>query len=77
MKKGSRVAWSYGGTRTTGVVQSVAKANRVSVKGPSGGIVTRVGTPDDPIVRIKSDTTGNTVLKKRSELSSAKKAKKK
>jgi len=77
MKKGSRVAWSYGGTRTTGVVQSVAKTNRVSVKGPSGGTVTRVGTPDDPIVRIKSDTTSNTVLKKRSELSPAKKAKKK
>lgn len=77
MKKGSRVAWSYGGTRTTGVVQSVAKANRVSVKGPSGGTVTRIGTADDPVVRIKSDVTGNTVLKKRSELSPAKKAKKK
>ena len=77
MRIGSRVAWSYGGTRTTGVVQSVAKANRVSVKGPSGGIVTRVGSADDPIVRIKSDTTSNTVLKRRSELSSAKKAKKK
>ena len=77
MKKGSRVAWSYGGTRTTGVVQSIAKANRVSVKGPSGGTVTRIGTADDPIVRIKSDTTSNIVLKKRSELSPAKKAKKK
>lgn len=77
MKKGSRVAWSYGGTRTTGVVQSVAKANRVSVKGPSGGTVTRVGTPGDPIVRIMSDVTSNTVLKRRSELSPAKKAKKK
>ena len=77
MKKGSRVAWSYGGTRTTGVVQSVAKANRVSVKGPSGGIVTRVGTPDNPIVRIKSDVTGNTVLKQRSELRAATKAKRK
>ena len=77
MRKGSRVAWSYGNTRTTGVVQSVAKSNRVSIKGPSGGTVTRVGSPDDPIVRIKSDTTGNTVLKRRSELSPAKKAKKK
>jgi hypothetical protein len=77
VKKGSRVAWSYGGTRTTGVIQSIAKAKRVSVKGPSGGTVTRVGTVDDPIVRIKSDVTGNTVLKQRSELSSAKKAKKK
>ena len=77
MKKGSRVAWSYGGTRTTGVVQSVAKAKRVSVKGPSGGTVTRIGTVDDPVVRIKSDVTGNTVLKQRSELSPAKKAKKK
>ena len=77
MKKGSRVAWSYGGTRTTGVVQSIAKAKRVSVKGRSGGTVTRVGTVDDPIVRIKSDVTGDTVLKQRLELSSAKKAKKK
>ena len=77
MKKGSRVAWSYGGTRTTGVVQSIAKAKRVSVKGPSGGTVTRIGTVDDPVVRIKSDVTGNTVLKQRSELSPAKKAKKK
>lgn len=75
MKKGQRVVWTYGGSRTTGVVQSIAKAKRVSIKGPSGGTVTRVGTVDDPIVRIKSDRTGNTVLKKRSELSSAKKAK--
>jgi len=77
MKKGSRVAWSYGGARTTGVVQSVAKSNRVSIKTPRGGTVTRVGSADDPIVRIKSDMTGNTVLKRRSELSPAKKAKKK
>ena len=77
MRKGSRVAWSYGGAKTTGVVQSVVKTNRVSVKGPSGGTVTRIGTPDDPIVRIKSDTTNNMVLKKRSELSPAKRAKKK
>jgi len=77
MRVGSRVAWSYGGTKTTGKVLGIAKTNRVSIKGPSGGTVTRVGTPQDPIVRIKSDTTGNTVLKKRSELSPAKKAKKK
>ena len=77
MKKGSRVAWTYQGVRTTGVVQSVAKAERVSVKTRSGGTVTRVGSADDPIVRIKSDVTGNTVLKKRSELRPATKAKKK
>ena len=77
MRVGSRVAWSYGGAKTTGVVQSVAKSNRVSIKTRSGGTVTRVGSADDPIVRIKSDVTGNTVLKQRSELSSSKKAKKK
>ena len=77
MKKGSRVTWAYGGSQTTGVVQSIAKAKRVSIKGPSGGTVTRVGTVDDPIVRIKSDATGNTVLKQRSELRAATKAKKK
>jgi hypothetical protein len=75
MRVGSRVAWTYQGTRTTGVVLSVAKARRVSIKGPSGGTVTRVGTADDPIVRIKSETTGNTVLKKRSELRPAPKRK--
>jgi len=77
VREGSRVAWSYGGAKTTGVVQSVAKSNRVSIKTRSGGTVTRVGSADDPIVRIKSDVTGNTVLKRRSELSPAKKAKKK
>jgi len=77
MKKGSRVSWTYGGARTTGVVQSVAKSNRVSIKTKNGGTVTRVGSADDPIVRIKSDVTNNIVLKKRSELSPAKKAKKK
>jgi hypothetical protein len=49
----------------------------VSIKGPSGGTITRVGTADDPIVRIKSDVTGNTVIKKRSDLRAATKAKKK
>ena len=77
MRKGSRVAWSYGGARTTGVVQSVAKSDRVSIKTRNGGTVTRVGSADDPIVRIKSDETGGPVLKRRSELSPSKKAKKK
>ena len=76
MKKGSRVSWVYQGKRTFGVVTG-SGGKRASVKGPSGGTVTRVGTVDDPIVRIKSEVTGNTVLKQRSELSSAKKAKKK
>ena len=76
-RRRSRVSWTYGGTKTTGVVQSVAKSDRVSIKTRNGGTVTRVGSADDPIVRIKSDVTGNTVLKRRSELSPAKKAKKK
>jgi hypothetical protein len=37
----------------------------------SGGSVTRVGSKDDPIVNIKSESTGNAVIKKRSELKSA------
>jgi hypothetical protein len=48
-----------------------------SVKGPSGGTVTRRGAKGDPIVAIKSESTGNPVLKKRSELRAAPKSKSK
>ena len=41
------------------------------------GTVSRVGTKDDPVIRIKSDSTGNPVLKKQSELSKAGKRSKK
>tara|TARA_Y100001972_G_C7639533_1_gene321239 strand:+ start:271 stop:498 length:228 start_codon:yes stop_codon:yes gene_type:complete len=75
MKKGSRVSWVYQGKRTFGKVTSVA-GKRATIKGPSGGTVTRVGTDDDPIIRIISETTGNAVLKKRSQLRSAPKKKK-
>ena len=36
---------------------------RATIKSPTGGTVTRVGTDDDPIVRIKSESTGNVVIK--------------
>lgn len=77
MKKGSRVSWMYGGKRTFGVVTSVKGESAYSIKGPSGGTVTRRGAKGDPIIAIKSESTGNQVLKKRSELSAAPKRKKK
>lgn len=67
----------YGGTRTYGTVTSVKGEGSYSVKGPSGGTVTRRGAKGDPIVAIKSESTGNPVLKKRSELKAAPKGKKK
>lgn len=75
MKKGSRVSWLYGGKRTYGVVTSVKGENSYSVKGPSGGTVRRRGSAGDPIIAIKSESTGNAVLKKRSELKAAPKRK--
>jgi hypothetical protein len=38
------------------------------IKGPSGGNIVRVGSTDDPVIAIKSESTGNPVLKKRSQL---------
>lgn len=70
MKRGDRVSWTYQGKRTFGVIASIG-GKRASIKGPSGGTVTRVGSDDDPIVRIKSESTGNAVLKKRSEVKPA------
>lgn len=67
VKRGDRVSWQYGGTRTYGVVIGIA-GNKASIKGPSGVTVTRIGSKDDPVIRIKSESTGNPVLKKRSEL---------
>jgi hypothetical protein len=75
MKKGSRVSWTYGGKRTYGIVTSIKGEGAYSVKGPSGGTVTRRGAKGDPIVAIKSESTGGPVLKKRSELRAAPKRK--
>ena len=75
MKTGSRVSWMYGGKRTFGKVTG-SGGKRASIKGPSGGTVTRIGSKEDPIVRIISESTGNKVLKKRSELKVAPKKKK-
>jgi len=70
MKRGDRVSWTYQGKRTYGVVTSIG-GKRATINTPSGGTVTRVGSDDDPIVRIKSESTGNAVLKKRSEVKAA------
>ena len=67
MKRGDRVSWSYQGKRTFGVVSSVA-GERAMIKGPSGGNIVRVGTKDDPVIKIKSESTGNPVLKRESQL---------
>ena len=75
MNKGSRVSWMYGGKRTYGKVTG-SGGTRASIKGPSGGTVTRVGTKEDPVIKIVSESTGNAVLKKRSELKAAPKKKK-
>ena len=75
MKKGSRVSWTYGGKRTFGTVTSIKGEGSYSIKGPSGGTGTRRGAKGDPIIAIKSESTGNAVLKKRSELRSAPKGK--
>jgi len=70
MKRGDRVSWLYQGVRTYGVVTGIG-GERATIKTESGGSVTRVGSQDDPIVRIKSESTGNSVIKKRSELQAA------
>ncbi len=70
MKRGDRVSWTYQGKRTFGVITSIG-GKRATIKGPSGGTVTRVGSDNNPIVRIKSESTGNAVLKKRSEVKAA------
>jgi hypothetical protein len=70
VKRGDRVAWTYQGKRTFGVVTSIG-GERATITGPTGGKVTRVGGMDDPIVRIKSESTGNAVIKKRSEVKPA------
>ena len=60
----------YQGVRTFGVVTGIG-GERVTIPTQSGGNVTRVGSQDDLIVRIKSESTGNAVIKKRSELKAA------
>ena len=74
MKKGSRVSWVYQGKRTFGVVTG-SGGKRETVKGPSGGTITRVGTDKDPVVRVKSESTGSPVLKRRSQLKATPKRK--
>jgi len=70
VKRGDRVSWMYQGTRTFGVITSIG-GERATIATRTGGSVTRVGSQDDPIVRVKSESTGNAVIKKRSELKAA------
>ena len=74
MKRGDRVSWTYQGKRTYGVITRVV-GERAMIKGPSGGNVVRVGSVNDPVIASKSESTGNPVLKKRSELRPAPKRK--
>ena len=67
---GSRVAWTYQGARTFGTVTGVAK-KRATISTQSGGQVVRIAQPGDPVLEIKSESTGNKVLKLRSELKEA------
>jgi len=77
MRKGSRVSWVYDGVRTYGKVTALKGEGSFTVKGPSGGTITRRGTKADPVIAIKSESTGNSVLKTRSQLRAAPKSKKK
>lgn len=74
MKRGDRVSWVFQGKRTYGIVQGNA-GERAMIKGPSGGNIVRVGSKDDPVIRIKSESTGNPVLKRASQLRKAPKRK--
>ena len=67
MRKGTRVSWRYQGATAYGTGVSGA-GSRARIKGPGGGTITRVGTKDDPLVKIKSESTGNMVLKRRSQI---------
>lgn len=71
---GSRVSWVYQGVRTYGTVVG-KEGKRGTIRTANGGSVTRVGSTDDPVLRIKSESTGGPVLKKRSELRSVPKKK--
>ena len=74
MKRGDRVSWTYQGKRTYGVITGIA-GERAMIKGPSGGNIVRVGSKDDPVIRVKSESTGNAVLKRESQLRKAPKRK--
>lgn len=74
MKRGDRVSWTYQGKRTYGVITRVA-GERAMIKGSTGGNVVRVGSKDNPVIAIKSESTGNPVLKRESQLRKAPKRK--
>ena len=73
MKKNDRGSWVYQGKRTYGVVTAVL-GERATIKSPTGGSITRVGSKDDPVIRIRSESTGNLVLKRESQLRKASKS---
>jgi len=74
VRKGQRVSWVYQGKRTFGTVTAMGGA-RAAIKGPKGGNIVRIGTADDPVIKVKSESTGNPVLKRRSQLKAAPKKK--
>jgi hypothetical protein len=67
---GSRVSWIYQGVRTFGQVTG-AVGKRTTITTQSGGKITRVAQPNDPVLEIKSESTDGKVLKLRSELREA------
>ena len=67
---GSRVSWVYQGVRTFGRVTGMA-GKRATITTQSGGQVVRLAQPGDPVLELKSESTGAKVLKLRSELREA------
>jgi hypothetical protein len=75
MQAGTRVSWQYQGTTTYGtIVRRHGKRERIQGREP-GTSITRVGTKADPVVELKSESTGRPVLKRLSELKRAPKRK--
>ena len=73
MKRGDRVTGPIKASALMGVDQIAGE--RAMIKGPTGGNITRVGSKDDPVIKIKSESTGNPVLKRESQLRKAPKRK--
>jgi hypothetical protein len=67
---GSRVSWVYQGVRTFGRVTGTA-GKRATITTQGGGQVVRIAQPGDPVLELKSESTGGKVLKLRSELREA------
>lgn len=64
---GDVVSWQWAGGHTGGIVTDVEKGE-TRIKTKNDHTVARHGTETNPAIKIVSDTTGNTVLKKASEV---------